>query len=215
MAKLHKYRTAAHGGLFIALLLLINGALPLAWPWYLVLPILVYGGIVVANGPLRRTTPALAVGRLDGRPFLAACVLVLLSMSVLIGFQTIARPDLRSLATRIPIDWIGNLILAGICFSVINALAEEVIFRGILWDVIADEWNEWTSLVLTSVLFGVVHFDGYPPGLIGAVLAGLYGVALGGLRWWVGGLGLPTACHVFADATIFGILMGEEAFEGR
>ncbi len=213
MAKLHKYRTAAHGGLFIALLLLIDGALPLAWPWYLVLPILVYGGIVVATGPLRRTAPMLTVGRVDGRPLLVSMALVLVTICGLVGFQSLAQPDLRELATRIPTDWFSNLFIAGVCFSVINALAEELIFRGILWDVIADEWNEWTALGATSVLFGVVHFDGYPPGTIGAVLAGLYGVALGGLRWWVGGLGLPTACHVFADATIFGILMANRAFE--
>ncbi len=28
----------------------------------------------------------------------------------------------------------GNLLLAGICFSVINAYSEELIFRGLLWD---------------------------------------------------------------------------------
>ena len=59
------------------------------------------------------------------------------------------------------------------------------------------------TLGVTAALFGLGHLHGYPPGPLGAVLAGLYGVALGLLRWWAGGLGLAVACHVSADATIF------------
>jgi hypothetical protein len=44
------------------------------------------------------------------------------------------------------------------------------------------------------------------------VLAGAYGVALGLLRWWSGGLGLTIGCHVCADATIFGIMVSAGAF---
>jgi membrane protease YdiL (CAAX protease family) len=92
---------------------------------------------------------------------------------------------------------------------------EELIFRGILWDVVADEWNEAAALGVTALLFGAVHLQGYPPGPLGALMAGLYGATLGALRWWTGGLGLATACHVGADATIFCILVGSKAFDGE
>jgi membrane protease YdiL (CAAX protease family) len=44
---------------------------------------------------------------------------------------------------------------------------------------------------------------GYPSGALGALLAGIYGVCLGWLRVFSGGLGLPVLAHIAADATIF------------
>src|SRR5206468_2309260 len=123
--------------------------------------------------------------------------------------------DLQGLVAKLPMDWFGNLLLAGVCFSVVNAAAEELIFRGVLWEVVSDEWNQGAALGVTAVLFGAGHFNGYPPGPIGAILAGLYGVTLGALRWWTGGLGLVTACHVSADATIFCILTVPEALDAQ
>jgi membrane protease YdiL (CAAX protease family) len=38
-------------------------------------------------------------------------------------------------------------------------------------------------------------------------LAGVHGLLLGWLRHRTGGLILPTLAHVFADATIFGIVV--------
>jgi membrane protease YdiL (CAAX protease family) len=102
--------------------------------------------------------------------------------------------------------------LAGICFSVINAILEELIFRGLLWEVAAAEWNEGVALVATSVMFGLGHLHGYPPGPLGAVLADIFGLSLGLLRWWTGGLGLAIAVHICADATIFGLLSWSGAF---
>ena len=110
-------------------------------------------------------------------------------------------------------DWFRNIIFAGVCFSVVNAAIEEMIFRGILWELASEEWNQATALGVTAVLFGVGHLEGYPPGPIGAVMAGLYGVTLGTLRWWTGGLGLASVCHVGADATIFCILAETGAFD--
>ena len=62
------------------------------------------------------------------------------------------------------------------------------------------------ALAVTTVCFGCGHLYGYPPGPLGAVLAGAYGLALGVLRWWCGGLALAVGCHMCADATIFGLL---------
>jgi uncharacterized protein len=44
------------------------------------------------------------------------------------------------------------------------------------------------------------------PGLLGAVLAGIYGISLGWLRAFSGGIGLPLLAHIAADATIFTII---------
>jgi hypothetical protein len=202
----------AHGGIFLAAACAIAlGLPPLAWPWYLLLPLLAYAGLVLSLPGLRRTAP-LAAGRLGGAPLAYAAVLSLATSAVLWGFHAWARPDVSQLALQLPVAALGNLFLAGVCFSIINAAMEEAIFRGVLWGAVADEWNAGVALVVTTVLFAVGHLRGYPPGPLGATMAGVYGLALGILRWWTGGLGLALGSHLCADATIFGLLLWSGAF---
>jgi uncharacterized protein len=208
-----KQQAAVHGTVFLVALGAVAVSLsPPRWPWYLLLPLLAYAVIVLAWPRLRRTAPRLAVGRWQGRPLAAAVALSLATLIVLIAFQALRRPDVADLAAGMPVAAFGNLLLAGVCFSAANAILEELIFRGVLWEVAAAEWNVGVALGATSVLFGLGHLHGYPPGPLGAVLAGLFGLALGLLRWWTGGLGLAIAVHVCADATIFGLLSWSGAF---
>jgi membrane protease YdiL (CAAX protease family) len=185
---------------------------PLSWPWYLLLPLLAYATIAVSLPALRRTAPPLRAGRLSGAPLAFAIVLSVATSAVLVGYHRWACPDVTELAGQLPVAAFGNLVVAGVCFSVVNATLEELMFRGLLWGALADEWSSVVALVVTAVLFGVGHLRGYPPGPVGAVLAGVYGLALGLLRWWAGGLGLALACHICADATIFGLLLWSGAF---
>jgi hypothetical protein len=119
-----------------------------------------------------------------------------------------AKPDVSDLLAELPTTLFGNLLLAGVAFSTVNATLEELIFRGLLWEFIVAEWNSYAALGATTVLFGLGHLHGYPPGPLGAVLAGLFGLGLGLMRMWTGGLGLPIAVHICADATISGLLTG-------
>jgi len=202
-----KQEGAVHGVIFLAAVGAVATALPQpSWPWRLLLPLLAYAAIVLAWPRLRRTFPRPAVGRLVGWPLAAAVALGVATTSVLMAFQALERPDASALAARLPVAAFGNLVLAGVCFSAANAALEELVFRYVLWEVAAAEWNIGVALGGTTVLFGLGHLHGYPPGPLGAVLAGLFGLALGLLRLWTGGLGLAIAVHVCADATIFGLL---------
>ena len=204
---------AVHGGLFLAAV--CAAALvspPLPWPWYLLLPLLAYGGVALLFAPLRRTAPVIGIGRMGGAPLGCAAILIAGTTAVLVVFHAWACPDVTELAGHIPVAVFGNLLLAGIIFSILNAALEEVVFRGVLWGAIAQEWNNGVALVVTAIFFGIGHIHGYPPGSVGAVLAGIYGLALGLLRWWTGGLGLALGCHLCADATIFGLLWWSGAF---
>src|SRR5262249_38324054 len=111
-----------------------------------------------------------------------------------------------------PFAGLSRLILAGLFFSFANAAMEELIFRGVLYEAVAAERGAAIAVGVTALLFGLEHAQRYPPGALGAVLPGRYGVSLGLLRWWSGGLGLGVLCHVCADATIFGIVVWAGAF---
>ena len=208
-----KHSASVHGGLLIAAGCAVALALPpLAWPWYLLLPVVAYAVVVCALPALRRTAPPIAVGRVGGAPLAFAAILSLTTTAALLGFHAWVGPEANDLAARLPVAAFGNLLLAGLCFSVVNAALEEVVFRGLLWGAVSDEWNSTVALTATAVLFGLGHWHGYPHGPLGAILAGAYGLALGTLRWWTGGLALAVACHVCADATIFGLLLQSGAF---
>jgi membrane protease YdiL (CAAX protease family) len=205
---------AIHGAVYLtALTVALIAMSPLRWPWYLVLPLLAYVIVVVAWPRLRRTAPRLALGRMVGWPLAVALVLAITTVVALLGFQALARPEVAGLAAGLPVAAFGSLLVAGVCFSTTNAVLEELIFRGVLWEATAAEWNRGVALGATTILFGLGHVHGYPPGPLGAVLAGVFGMALGLLRLWTGGLGLTILVHICADATIFTILFRSGAFE--
>ena len=114
---------------------------------------------------------------------------------------------MSALGAALPVGALGGVAAAGIIFAVLNATLEEMVFRGVLFDAFSARWGLPAAVGGTAVLFGLAHLNGYPPGAVGACLAGVYGVALGLLRARVGGLALPVLAHVAADATIYGILV--------
>jgi uncharacterized protein len=201
-----------HAGLFLVLFLLALH-LPAAerWPWHLLIPTLAYALLCGTLPPLRRTCVWLAVGRSDWGVFASTACIALLSTLSLVLYQYLIEPDVHSLATRLPGTLLGSTILAGACFSVVNAALEEILFRGVLYDGLDSQWGWRAAIIISGVFFGVLHIAGYPPGPLGAVMAGIYGILLGWLRRRTGGLLWPIVAHIVADATIFGILVHAEA----
>lgn len=205
-----------HGIAFFAPLLIVGIGFPsLGWPWYMLIPVAAYGVCVAAIPKLRQSAPIPRIGNAGGRPLAFAAVVTIGASSFLVGFHWLFQPDVSEFGSQLPIDWIGNLWLAVAILSLVNAALEELIFRFIVWEIVADEWNTGTAFVLTSVLFGLAHWNGYPPGVVGTLMAGLYGVTLGVLRWWAGGLALAYVCHIFADVTILSIVAMSGALDCR
>ena len=100
------------------------------------------------------------------------------------------------------------MIWIGIAAVVANAVCEELAYRGVLWHGI-EQAARWGAAVLPvqAAVFGLSHFNGFPRGVSGMILAAVYGLALGAIRVRSGGLLWPTAVHIMADATILWILL--------
>ncbi len=62
------------------------------------------------------------------------------------------------------------------------------------------------AVLAQAVAFGVIHAQGFPRGVVGMVMASIYGLMLGVLRLRARGLAAPVLAHICADATIFAIL---------
>lgn len=179
------------------------------WPWVWVAPLIAYAAVVACVPRLRCSWDWLRFGHLSAANVVATLVVMLATIVTLIGFHALVEPDVRSFRAALPLDRIGNLLLAGIIFTIANATLEELVFRGVIFDALHSQWGIWMTLTATALLFGLGHLRGYPPGLMGAGLATLFGFAMGVLRWWSRGLALPILVHMAADATIYAILARE------
>jgi len=195
---------ALHGFLFFALLIAATFVPPFrTWPLIWIAPLAGYFALVALVRPLRVTFSGWSFGRGSPAALLAAIGIAVLSSATLLLFQRWSRPDLHAYAAALPKLPGNQIIIAGIVFAILNAVLEELIFRGILFTAIESQVSTPMTVIITAALFGYGHMHGYPPGPLGAVLAGIYGLMLGWLRVFTGGLGLPVLAHVVADATIF------------
>lgn len=177
------------------------------WP----LPLLVALGAWVLL--VRRAPEGLLLGRWfpHGRPdrvtwLLTAAFVVIASVALVTWFH-LTRPDVEDLRARIPQLPVAALLLVGLAFSVANAVAEELVYRGIIFGALERVWGALPALVIQAAAFGLAHLHGFPRGWVGVALATIYGVMTGILRWRSQGLVAPLVAHVAADATIFGILV--------
>lgn len=172
------------------------------WPMIWFVPLAGYAALVAVIPPLRHTFRRWRFGEASRPTLMATFVITIGSSSALLAFHHLTHPDVSGYATVLPASKLGGVIAASALFSVVNASCEEVIFRGIFFDALESQWGRYGAALGAALLFGLGHLHGYPPGPLGATLAGVYGLCLGALRIMTGGLGLPVIAHVFADATI-------------
>ena len=200
--------TPLHGVLLLAAFLAVNLVPGIFWPLHLLLPLVAYYLLALLVPQLRHSRPQLSLGQFGWMEAACAGVLCIGTVVVLIGFDRLVEPDHSKLTAQLPTWVLEHLVVTGVCFSVGNALLEELIFRGVLYGALESDRGTLVAVVGTAVLFGWCHVHGYPSGSVGAILAGIFGLALGLLRWRCGGLGLPVVCHICADAAIFVIVLG-------
>ena len=197
-----------HGIVFVLCMAFTLFVPPLRrWPWVWLVPLLAYLLLVAGAPRLRGSLAWLRLGRLSSAGVAATIGIMLLTSLTLVMFHITAQPDVRSYRDALPLRVLGGVVVAGVVFSILNATLEELVFRGVLFDAVQSQWGAWGTLIGTAILFGLGHMHGYPPGLLGACLAAVFGFVMGALRLWTGGLLLPIVAHMGADATIYGILV--------
>ena len=152
---------------------------------------------------LRRLAIPFPRGHFDKGTIVYSLLIVIVSTIALIIWKALAKPDIRALidtALNIEPKYILPAIIA---FPIFNAIAEEVMFRWILWDGLADLIESSIMVIIVQALvFGLSHHPGFPNGWLGVGMAAVYGLMLGYIRQRSEGLWPPIATHIFADITI-------------
>jgi uncharacterized protein len=96
------------------------------------------------------------------------------------------------------------LVLAafGVMTCILAPLAEEFFFRGFLLRVLAERTNLWVGVILSGVLFGMVHL---PSGdWIGVIVLSAFGIALAGLFLLTSSLIPCIMLHALHNSISFG-----------
>jgi uncharacterized protein len=205
-------RQAIHGGILLGVVLL-PVVVPelMQWPLYLLVPLSIYISLVSLFKRLRDSIYWLHVGRINRFVCVLMVCVIVLTTSTMFVYQFVVCPDVHHLSKKLPLTWPAHLGVVLILFSIVNALLEEVVFRGVFLDAFVSQFGVRWAIVVQGIVFGMAHANGYPEGIIGMALAGIYGIILGLLRQLTGGIFASWICHTFADATVFWIVVSWDA----
>ncbi len=121
---------------------------------------------------------------------------------LLLVFRWLLRTKFRPMARiRIFVEsvlkpWMQGWSIGALAvISILAGLCEEVLFRGVLQDILERSQGRVPAVMMASAAFGVCHW--ITPGY--ALVAGLMGLYLGILRCWTGNLLTPMVAHGWYD----------------
>ncbi len=171
------------------------------------IPVSTYLLIILFTKPFRKEISWLQVGSIDHLSWIIILAMIALSTIALISWTVLIKPDLSQINSFF-LDYNPALLfLGGFGFALSNALVEEFIFRGVFWDglkIVIPKINH--VIIVQALLFGLLHINGIPSGILGVSLVFIWGIFLGIIRYRSQGLFGCVLTHLFADLTIFGIL---------
>lgn len=97
--------------------------------------------------------------------------------------------------------------LVWLLFFLVQPFFEELLFRGYILRLIERYFSTWTAIIISSILFGLIHAPNENFSYIGLISIGLSGLLMGWLFVRTGTLWAPTGLHFswnFFQGVIFG-----------
>lgn len=175
------------------------------WPLPILVILACYGLPVAALPRLRASVGWLKWGKLDGLTWGMTLAFAALSALGVTAWRFLAHPDLAPFRAFVPAGVPHWLLPLGIMlYAALNALYEEVIWRGVLMQSLeAAVGPGWGVVLIQAVGFGFWHFRGFPGGWSGVGLAALFALFMGWLRHRSRGLLAPWLAHIAADTAIY------------
>ncbi len=135
---------------------------------------------------------AISAGWRPGRPRVAAASIGIAGGGALIGTWLVSHG-----APGVQLSTINAGLALWTPIVALVAIAEEVALRGALFNAVRSGYGDGAALIVTTVLFALMHVPLYGIGSLPLDLAA--GLLLGGLRIVSGGVLAPAVAHVLAD----------------
>jgi len=155
----------------------------------------------------RNRPPAPVLGFEQVSPFaLAGCIIGMILWAFAVSFLvTAVFGDVRSQIENPLEDLVASdatLVASIILICVMAPVAEEMLFRGLLFGWLRAHLPFWPTALVTAALFGAAHGKA---GAIAALMAGLLGVGLALFREHSGSLWGSIGAHIANNALFIGI----------
>lgn len=96
--------------------------------------------------------------------------------------------------------WAGIIL-----YGIISPLAEEIVFRGIVYNRMRRQYSLWTSLIGSSVLFGLYHGN-----LVQIVYGSLLGLLIALMYEKYGSFLVPVILHGAANISVYAVTSNEQ-----
>lgn len=96
---------------------------------------------------------------------------------------------------------LSSPMLALLAVGIFAPIAEEILFRGAIFNLIKDNIGKYTALIISSILFALIHLNIYQASY--TIFIGLF---LGIILMKTGSLWLPVIFHIFYN--LFGGIFG-------
>jgi membrane protease YdiL (CAAX protease family) len=124
---------------------------------------------------------------------------IVLAILLLVFLVPAFRPDLSKLS-------IGIVLFAAVC-AVINAFAEEFLYRSALLPQLLPLFGKSSALLLAAWWFGLGHWFGVPNGLTGVLLTAFGGWIFGKSMIETKGMGWAMILHFISDFLVYMVLL--------
>jgi membrane protease YdiL (CAAX protease family) len=85
--------------------------------------------------------------------------------------STASISDIFGLKSTANFSEFFSLTIILILFAVAVPIVEELLFRGLLLDTLSETYGTWTSIIISSVIFAVLHI--YPLSILNAFWGGM------------------------------------------
>src|SRR5690606_38950079 len=101
---------------------------------------------------------------------------------------------------------IGLVLFAAVC-ALMNAFAEEFLYRSALLPQVLPLFGKGASLILVAAWFGIGHYFGVPTGITGVILTTIAGWVFAKSMVETRGMTCPLFMHFISDFTIYVVIL--------
>lgn len=160
----------------------------------------------IANGRTFRAASGLQWTTRSWRQLWAGLLLSGLMLVLLLVMELLVG-DARMFLGRFPLAHILHILVLGFLSFALVGVAEEILMRGYPFDVLLRQGSTWSALLVTSVLFSLMHAMNPDIGWMGFGNILLAGIWVGVARLVTGSLWLPIGLHTgwnFFLGSVFG-----------
>lgn len=124
---------------------------------------------------------------------------VIIVTILLIFMIPAVQPSLSNLS-------IGLVLFAAVC-ALMNAFAEEFLYRSALLPQVLPLFGKGASLILVAAWFGIGHYFGVPTGITGVILTTIAGWVFAKSMVETRGMTWPLFMHFISDFTIYVVIL--------